>query len=72
MMKKQNLRLISLFMVLSLCFASISGCTQKKGSDKNVDVELASEEEADMEAEISPEQTSEKLVYRIPRLFLFV
>ena len=50
MMKKRNLRLISLFLVLSLCFASISGCTQKKGSDKNVDVELTSEEEADMEA----------------------
>lgn len=50
MMKKRNLRLISLFMVLSLCFASISGCTQKKGSDKNVDVELTSEEEVDMEA----------------------
>ena len=49
-MKKRNLRLISLFLVLSLCFASISGCTQKKGSDKNVDVELTSEEEVDMEA----------------------
>lgn len=50
MMKKRNLRLISLFMALSLCFASVSGCTQKKGSGKNVDVELTSEEEVDMEA----------------------